>query len=134
MPSISYRLDPDEIVWTAIRSQGSGGQTVNKVSSAVQLRFDVQGSTLPDELKQRLLALHDQRLNSQGEIIIKSQVYRTQEQNRADAWERLCELVRNAAFTPRKRKATKATRASKERRLKQKSRRSEIKRIRQERG
>ncbi|WP_411969972.1 alternative ribosome rescue aminoacyl-tRNA hydrolase ArfB [Paucibacter sp. DJ2R-2] len=116
-----------ELDFSFIRASGPGGQNVNKVSSAVHLRFDIERSSLPPLIKQRLLALSDQRLNNEGVIVIKAQDSRSQEANRADAVARLVDLVQSVAHTPKARKATKPTWGSKQRRLEGKAQRSGIK-------
>ena len=127
-------INESEVTVTAIRSQGAGGQNVNKVSSAIHLRFDIHASSLPEDVKERLLCLHDSRITQDGVLIIKAQQHRAQEMNRMDAFARLHELVNSVAKPPRARRATKPTRASKVRRLEGKSQRSGIKANRSKAG
>lgn len=132
MPSLSHgvELDERECEFNAVRAQGAGGQNVNKVSSAVHLRFDIRASSLPDFFKERLLALSDQRITRDGVIIIKAQQYRTQEQNREDALARLVELINAAVVVQKRRRPTRASKASKQKRVDSKTARGKIKSLR----
>ena len=126
LPSVPL-VDESEVEISAVRAQGAGGQNVNKVSSAIHLRFDVAASSLPEAIKARLLASSDRRLSEEGVVVIKAQRHRSQELNRRDALERLNALVAKAAEVPLARKPTRPTLASKRRRLEAKGQRSEVK-------
>ena len=124
---LKFPVDEREVEFNAIRAQGAGGQNVNKVSSAVHLRFDIAASSLPDEIKGRLLALSDSRISQDGVLILKAQQHRTQEMNRADALARLQDVVDGVSNPPKPRRATKPSYGSRQRRLESKSQRSSIK-------
>jgi ribosome-associated protein len=124
------KVNEDEVEISAIRAQGAGGQNVNKVSSAIHLRFDIPASSLPDDVKERLLALHDSRITKDGVLVIKAQQHRTQESNKYDALVRLHELVNSVARPPKTRRATKPSYGSKQRARVAKSQRSETKALR----
>ena len=126
----SIRIPEGELDINAVRSRGAGGQNVNKVSSAIHLRFDITHSSLPDDCKQRLLALPDRRINKDGIIVIKAQRCRDREKNRVDALERLRSLVRSVLSVPRKRIPTRVTAGARKRRLDQKTRHGRSKRLR----
>jgi ribosome-associated protein len=126
----TLEIRESEVEISAIRAQGAGGQNVNKVSSAIHLRFDIVASSLPDDVKARLLALRDSRITQEGVLVIKAQSHRTQDMNRLDAFARLHELVNSVAVPPKTRKPTKPTYGSRQRRLEGKSQRSETKALR----
>jgi ribosome-associated protein len=128
--TIAYALREDEVDFEAVRAQGAGGQNVNKVSSAAQLRFDIRASSLPDALKARLLALRDRRVSADGVVTIKAQRHRSLEMNRADALARLRALLDAAARLPRERRATQPTRAARRERVERKVQRGRIKALR----
>ncbi|MEK7435900.1 MAG: alternative ribosome rescue aminoacyl-tRNA hydrolase ArfB [Pseudomonadota bacterium] len=127
---VGVAIPAREIEINAIRAQGAGGQNVNKVSSAIHLRFDIGASSLPDLYKERLLGLRDQRISKDGVIVIKAQQHRSREKNREEALQRLRELVRGVALTRKKRRPTKPTRSSQRKRLDHKTRRGAVKLMR----
>ena len=122
-----FPVNEREVEFSAIRAQGAGGQNVNKVSSAIHLRFDIQASSLPEALKQRLLSLNDSRITQEGVLVLKAQQHRTQEMNRSDALNRLQQVIDSVATPPKPRRATQLSYGAKQRRLEGKSQRSDIK-------
>ncbi len=128
--SQSVTLSENELEFSAIRSQGAGGQNVNKVATAIHLRFDIHASSLPDFYKQALLRLSDQRISKEGVVVIKAQDFRTQERNKQDAIERLVALVQQAGVKPKTRRPTKPSKSAKNRRMDKKTLRGKTKSMR----
>ena len=129
-PNPPIVLNESEVEFVAIRAQGAGGQNVNKVSNAIHLRFNIGASSLPEEIKARLLQLRDQRISAEGVVVIKAQAHRSLERNRIDALTRLRELIARAAFVPLIRRPTRPTRSSQKKRLESKVRRGAVKVLR----
>ena len=125
-----YQVDPGEVEFSAIRAQGPGGQNVNKVSSAIHLRFDIAKSSMPDAYKERLLALRDKRITKEGVLVLKAQQSRSQEQNRDQALQRLQEIIDRIAILPTPRRPTKPSRSSQRKRLDSKTTHSQLKQSR----
>ena len=130
IPAGKFVIPDSELEISAVRAQGAGGQNVNKVSSAIHLRFDIKASSLPDAIKERLLRLSDQRLTRDGVVVIKAQQHRSQEMNREEAVRRLHELIESVAVLPKKRRPTKPTRSSQRKRIESKVKRGQVKALR----
>lgn len=130
MPDPLYPVREEDVEFSAIRAQGAGGQNINKVANAVHLRYSIADSSLPDAIKERLLALSDQRITADGVVVIKAQTTRSLEQNKAEAIKRLQALVESVAVLPKRRKATKPTKSSQRKRLETKTTRGDVKKLR----